>query len=234
MKKWIPIFFILVGMAAIYFSGMWRSLDFETLRYHHVEMTEYVNNNPLLTPFMYTASLFVVTALSLPGGLLYATLAGFLFKQPLAWLYVMIGETSGAFVLFLSVKMVFGNRLKGSNKNAANYLLFLRFVPFVPFWLANLVPAFFNVRFRTFLWTTIVGIAPSILVITLAGRGLNTIFETAEGFSFWTVFDKKVVISLCGMGVFSLLPIALKRRSPKKRLLAREEKAQSEVDDLVE
>ena len=45
----------------------------------------------------------------------------------------------------------------GFRRDAASYLLTLRLIPVVPFWLVNLVPAFFGVPLRTFFWTTLVG-----------------------------------------------------------------------------
>lgn len=228
LKKFIPIFIIIVLMLVGYFTGFYKALNFETLKYHHNELTEYVNNNPILTPFMFIGTYIVVTALSIPGALLLSLLGGFLFTQPWCTLYVMIGATIGATLLFLAARTALGDFLKrkagprlakmeeGFNRNAASYLLFLRFVPLFPFWLVNLAPAFFNVRLRTYIWTTLIGIAPGAFVITQAGRGLGAIFETSDEFSVRALLNPQIQIALICLGVFSLVPIIIRKIKDRK------------------
>lgn len=227
-KKYIPILVILILMAIGYFSGFFRSLDFETLRYHHAELTEYVNNNPIMTPFMFIGAYIAVAALSIPGGLILSLLGGFLFRQPWCTLYVLVGATTGATLLFLAARTAIGDLLKrkarpflakmekGFRRDAVNYMLFLRLIPFFPFWIVNLAPAFFNVRLRSFIWTTAVGILPGTILSTQAGRGLNSIFERNEEFSIQSFFTPEVRIALICLGIFALLPIFLKRIWKKK------------------
>lgn len=222
-KRFIPLLIILILMAIGYFSGFYKALNFDTLKYHHNELTEYVNNNPISTPFIYMGTYMAVTALSIPGGLLLSLLGGFLFPQPWCTIYVLIGATTGATILFLAARTAIGNFLrkkagprlakmeKGFNKNAASYLLFLRFVPIFPFWLVNIAPAFFNVRLKTYIWTTLVGITPGAFVFTQAGRGLGAIFETADEFSVNAILNPQLKIALICLGIFALLPIIIKK-----------------------
>lgn len=223
MKKFIPILIIITLMLVGYFTGFYRSLDFDTLKYHHNELIEYVNNNPIMTPFMFMGAYAASTALSIPGGLLLSLLGGFLFRQPLCTIYVVIGATTGATLLFLAARTALGDFLKkragpflkkmekGFNENAVSYMLFLRFVPLFPFWLVNLAPAFFRVRLRTYIWTTLVGITPGAFVFTQAGRGLGAIFETSEDFSLASVLNIETKIALIALGIFALIPIFVKK-----------------------
>lgn len=226
--KYLPILLIVILMAVLYFSGFYKALDFETLKYHHNELTEFVNNNRIQTSFMFIGAYIAVAALSIPGGLILSLLGGFLFPQPLCTLYVVFGATIGATLLFLAAKTALKGHLEkkarpffdkmrsGFNKNAANYLLFLRFIPFFPFWVVNLAPAFFKVRTWTFVWTTFVGIIPGTVVSTQAGRGLNAIFESGEEFSLASIFNNEMKIALILLGVFSLTPIIIKKWKEKK------------------
>jgi uncharacterized membrane protein YdjX (TVP38/TMEM64 family) len=215
-------------MAVGYFSGFYRALNFETLRFHHNELTEYVNNNPVQTSLVFIAIYIAVAATSIPVGLFLSLLSGFLFPQPLCTIYVLIGATIGATMIFWATKTALRDYFKrkaapfmekmrgGFNKNPASYLLFLRFIPFFPFWVVNLVPAFFNVRTWTFVWTTFVGIIPSTVVSTQAGRGLNAIFESYEEFSVASIFNTEMKIALVLLGIFSLTPILIKKwKQPK-------------------
>ncbi|NGX59770.1 MAG: hypothetical protein KR126chlam3_00927 [Chlamydiae bacterium] len=231
MKKstrYIPLLIIVILMLFAYFSGIYKALDFETLKYHHNELTEFVNRNPIQTPLMFISMYIAVAALSLPVAIFLSLLAGFLFPQPFCTIYVVIGATIGATILFLAAKTALGGFLKkkaspflakmadGFQKNAASYLLFLRFVPFFPFWVVNLAPAFFNIRLRTFIWTTLIGITPGTFVSTQAGRGLNAIFESEEGFTFGAIFNTEMKIALICLGILSLIPILVKKWRKKK------------------
>jgi len=228
VKRFLPLTVIIVLMAILYFSGFYKALSFETLRYHHFELTEYVNNYPVMTPFMFTGAYAAATALSIPGGIFLSIIGGYLFDQPWCTLYVVVGATAGATLLFLAAKTALGDALRkkagprlqkmeaGFQKNAASYLLFLRFVPLFPFWLVNLAPAFFGVRLRTYIWTTFVGIIPGAFVFTQAGRGFNAVFETAEEFSLASVFNLQVKIALICLGLFALIPIVIKKWREKK------------------
>jgi len=226
--KYLPILLIVIVMAVGYFSGVYKAIDFETLKYHHNELTEFVNNNRIKTSFMFIGTYIAVAALSIPGGLILSLLGGFLFPQPLCTLYVVFGATIGATLLFLAARTALKGHLEkkarpfiekmrgGFNKNAVSYLLFLRFIPFFPFWVVNLAPAFFNVRIWTYVWTTFVGIIPGSVVSTQAGRGLNAIFESGEEFSLSSIFNTEMKIALILLGIFSLTPLIYKKWKKKK------------------
>jgi uncharacterized membrane protein YdjX (TVP38/TMEM64 family) len=100
---------------------------------------------------------------------------------------------------------------KGFQENPVSYLLFLRFIPLFPFWMVNLVPAFFGVHFWTYVWTTFLGILPGSFVFTQAGAGLGEIFESEDPFSFDAIFNLKIKIALVCLGLFALIPVILKK-----------------------
>ena len=227
-KRFLPIFIILALMAIAYFTGVTRYLTFESLKAKHDQLSAFVELHPTLTPFLFICVYIVATALSLPGGLFLSLIGGFLFEVPWSTLYVVIGATIGAALLFLSARTALGNALQkragpilkkmeaGFHENAASYLLFLRFVPVFPFWIVNLAPAFFNVSLWTYIWTTFVGIIPGAFVFTQAGSGLSAIFASNAGFSLSNIFNLKVKIALIALALFALLPIAIKKIRKKK------------------
>ena len=50
---------------------------------------------------------------------------------------------------------------KGFQEDAFSYLLFVRLVPAIPFWVTNLAAAIFGVRLKTFALATLIGIIPA-------------------------------------------------------------------------
>ncbi len=211
-------------MTLIYLSGVYKYLSLETLRENHQALKAFTKDHFLLLSLLFVLTYIVTIALSIPVGMFLSLLGGYLFPQPLSLIYVVVGATTGASLLFLAAHTALKNILrkkarpflkkmeKGFQKNAANYLLFLRFVPLLPFWAVNLAPAFFNVRLKTFVWTTFVGIIPGSLALTLAGGGLQKIFDGNEPFSIHTVFNTEIKIALVLLGLVSLLPIVIRRK----------------------
>jgi len=223
IKRFLPLLLILLIMATLYFSGVYRYFSFESLKAYHLDLQRFLLEHPILVPILYIFIYIAATALSIPGAIFLTLLGGYLFPQPLCTIYVVFSATCGATLIFLIARTALGDPLRkkagpflkkmrgGFEKNAASYMLFLRFVPLFPFWLVNIAPAFFGVPLRTFIWTTFVGIAPASFVFTLAGGGLEKIFASDQPFSIQTIFNTQMKIALTLLGVLSLIPILIKK-----------------------
>jgi uncharacterized membrane protein YdjX (TVP38/TMEM64 family) len=221
--RFLPLILILIAMSAIYLSGIYRYLSFDYLKIYHQTLKAFVAMHPFAITFLYIFVYIALTALSVPGAIFLTLLGGYLFPQPLSTLYVVFSATCGATLIFLAARTALGDSLrkkagpflkkmeKGFRENAASYLLFLRFVPLFPFWIVNIAPAFFRVPLRTFVWTTLVGIAPGSFVFTLTGGGLEKIFETQQAFSIGAIFNTQMKIALTLLGILALVPIAIKK-----------------------
>ena len=98
-------------------------------------------------------------------------------------------------LIFLAARWGFGERLsarieagegtikrikQGINENQWSMLFLIRLVPAVPFFVANLLPAFLNVPLRRFVISTFLGIIPGGVVYTSVGAGLGEVFERGE------------------------------------------------------
>ena len=226
-KKFLPLVIIVLLMGVAYFSGLGNHLTYDNLKTHHTTLKAFVGTHPFLTPLIYIGLYIVMAALSLPGGAILSLFGGFLFPQPFSTIYVVIGATIGAALIFLAARSALGEILykkagnvfykmeQGFKDNAISYLFFLRFVPLFPFWVVNLAAAFFRVSFWTYLWTTFIGIAPGSFVFTQAGTGLSAIFETGQAFSLSTIFNIQIRIALIALGIFALIPILIKKFKKK-------------------
>ena len=151
MKKWIPLIIIIILMLMAYFSGVTQYLTFENIKENRQLILSYVDQYPLVTPSLFILLYIVMTALSFPGGAVLSIIGGFLFGVPLSTINVVLGATIGATIIFLAARTAIGDLLKrkaspflskmdaGFQKNTASYLLFLRLIPLVPFWLVNII-----------------------------------------------------------------------------------------------
>jgi uncharacterized membrane protein YdjX (TVP38/TMEM64 family) len=227
LKRFAPLFIILIGIAVVYFTGVYKYVSFESLKENHRALESFLVQHPISVPILFMLTYIVFTALSIPGGIFLTLIGGYLFPQPLSTIYVVISATCGAILIFLAARTALGDSLRkragpfltkmesGFKNNAASYLLFLRFVPIFPFWAVNLAPAFFGVPLITFVWTTLVGITPGSLVFTLAGGGLQEIFDSNQPFSVSLIFALQIRIALVLLGVLALVPIIVKKLRKK-------------------
>jgi uncharacterized membrane protein YdjX (TVP38/TMEM64 family) len=165
----------------------------------------------------------VATAVSIPGATILTLAGGFLFGIIWGSALTVLGATLGATAVFLAARTALGDALRrkagpwmqrmeaGFRRDAVSYLLSLRLIPVVPFWLVNLVPAFFGVPLRTFVWTTAVGIVPGTVVYTSVGNGLGATLEAGGRPDLGVIFQPEVLLPLIGLGLLALLPAAWKR-----------------------
>lgn len=217
----LALLFSLIIIADL--SGFARVFHLETLRQHQKEISEYVANNQLTAPLTFIGVYIICAACCLPVAAALSLLAGFLFPQPFSTLYVLIGATAGATLLYFAAKLVFGQIIHNSDtksltkigrlvrENAISCMLFLRFVPIFPFWFVNVAPALVQIPVRTYIWTTFVGILPVTIAFTQLGKGFNAILQGDGPLTHSTLLNPEIKVALLCLGVFALIPVFINR-----------------------
>ncbi len=180
---------MVAGAIAFFVLDVDNYLSFEQLSVHRDALLEWRERHQILAVLSFIAAYVLAVALSLPGAIWLTIVGGFLFGVVAGTLYNVLAATLGACAVFLAARYVVGDALRaragpgirkleaGFRKHALSYLLTLRLVPVVPFWLVNLVPALLGVPFRTFLIGTAIGIIPGSIVYTLVGNGLGAVLD---------------------------------------------------------
>ena len=202
-------------------------LTLDQLRDHYDRLQEMVAAHYLASVLMFMAVYICVVGLSLPGGAVMTIGAGLLFGVVCATGYVVVAATIGATLIFLAAKTSVGDHLReragpwmrrlerGFADNAWSYLLILRLVPIVPFFVANVVPAFLGVRLRLYVITTLIGIIPGTAVYAAVGAGIGQVFARGEDFSLGGLMTPTILFALCGLAALSAIPIVYKKVSRK-------------------
>ena len=225
LLRWLPL--ILVVVAAIYISqlGFREYLTFEELQSHRDLLLSWVQEHYGLTLVAYVLAYILVVALSIPGATILTLLAGFLFGYVWGFLYVLVGATIGAFCIYLIVQHSLGKWLADKNKawvtklqsgfqkNATQYLLFLRLVPLFPFSVVNVVSGVLNVDKKSYLLATFFGIMPGSFVYVWFGRGLSQVFDSGRKLDLSIIFQPFILGPLLGLSALSLLSIFYKKKS---------------------
>ncbi|WP_424931503.1 TVP38/TMEM64 family protein [Amaricoccus macauensis] len=229
-----PLALILVAAIA----GFWTFgdlLSFETLRENRADLIAWRDANLLLAALVYCSAYFAVVALSLPGAAAMTLAGGFLFGAPGGTALTVVGATLGATAIFLAARHGLGDALyarmankgengamkrfeKGIRENEASFLLLIRLVPVVPFFVANLAPAFLGVNTRIYVLTTLFGIIPGTFVYSWIGSGLGAVFERGDSPDLSIVTDPVVLGPILGLAALAALPIILKPILKRKRV----------------
>jgi uncharacterized membrane protein YdjX (TVP38/TMEM64 family) len=89
-------------------------------------------------------------------------------------------------------------------------LLTMRLIPVVPFFVANLIPAFVGVPLWRFAVTTFLGIIPGAVVYTSVGAGLGEVFARGETPDLGIIFAPHVLFPILGLAALAALPMVLK------------------------
>jgi uncharacterized membrane protein YdjX (TVP38/TMEM64 family) len=173
----------------------------------------------------FVAAYAAVVACSLPGATVATLTGGFLFGLFPGVLFNVVAATAGAVAVFLAARAGFGREaaarieaaggagarlMAGLRQNDWSVLLLMRLVPVVPFFLANLLPAFVGVRADRFAVTTFVGIIPGALVFTSVGSGLSAVFAAGGTPDLSVIFAPHVLGPLLGLAALAALPMVIR------------------------
>ena len=149
------------------------------------------NENLLKAIFIYAFIYIFCVSFSIPIAS-YLTLIGGAVFNWLAIPLVIISATLGATIVFLLSKGIlsdfFSKRMIGKfeslkigfENNTFFYLLFLRLVPFAPFFIINILSGIMNMRTLPYIFATIIGISPGTTIYVWTGITLGKLFLLSE------------------------------------------------------
>ncbi len=227
----IAIIAIVAGIGAF---ALRDYLSFDTLRDNRETLIAFRDGNFALTVLVFVLVYVLIVGFSLPGATIATLTGGFLFGTPLGAAISVTGATIGATVIFLAARFGLGQKLmermetsdgvvsklkKGIDENQWSMLFFIRLVPAVPFFVANLIPALLAVPLHRFVISTFVGIIPGSVVYTSVGAGLGDVFARGESPDLGIIFEPHILLPILGLCALSLLPVVLKAVTGKKDLL---------------
>jgi uncharacterized membrane protein YdjX (TVP38/TMEM64 family) len=221
-RLWIALGAVALVLA-LRLTPLGEALSLESLARHQEALAGFVARHRVAAAAGFVATYVAVVAFSLPGATVMTLASGLLFGGVLGTALTVVAATTGATLVFLFARRVFGadalDRLgpraqklaAGIRREAVSYLLVLRLVPLFPFVLVNLVPAFCGVRLPVFVATTFFGILPGSTVYTLAGAGLGGAVAGGS-FELGRVLTPEILAALLGLAALSLAAIPLRRR----------------------
>ncbi len=220
----LPILVILTT-AVIGAVALCDELSFESLSRNRETLLAFRDAHYLWAVLAFVAAYVAIVALSLPGATLASLTGGFLFGLFPGVLYVVLAAGTGAVLVFLAARAGFGEavmrrletagdriaRLQaGLRENEWSVLLLMRFLPLVPFFIANLLPALVGTSLWRFAVTTYIGIIPGALILTSVGSGLGEVFARGAAPDLGIIFTPPVLLPLLGLATLVALPMIVR------------------------
>ncbi|MCA8899965.1 MAG: TVP38/TMEM64 family protein [Hyphomonas sp.] len=223
-----PVYVIAAGLGALWKFDLFRYLSLETLREQQEALRAFVEGNFVLAVAAYIAVYAAATLFMVPGALWITIAGGFLFGLAGGSVATVIGATTGASLLFFAARTALGGVLReragpflrkmeaGFSENPFSYMFALRFLPIVPFPVANIAPALLGAKYRDYAVTTAVGIIPGVIAYTWIGAGLGATFAAGEDPDIASV-ARNLLPAFAALGVVSLMPVLWKKTFGRKR-----------------
>ena len=212
-----PAILIVVVLVAGWLLYSFRDqLQLDELARRETEFRGYYAAHPWLTLAAAFLAYVVVAGLSLPGAAAMSVFYGWLFGLWRALVLVSFASTAGATIAFLLSRYVigeaiqarYGDRLAALNaaveRDGAFYLLTLRLIPQVPFFVINVAMGLTKLRAWTFWWVSQVGMLPGTIIFVLAGASAPSLQQIADQ-GLTSLLDWRLVTALTLLGATPLL-----------------------------
>lgn len=235
IRLW-PVYLIATALGAAWYFGLFDLFSLAALRENYEGLRAFVDRNPVLAYGSFIAIYAVATTLMMPGALWITIAGGLMFGLLGGTIATVTGATLGASILFFAAKTSLGSALRrmagkyvrkieGEFKaNQVSYIFAMRFVPAMPFPVANVVPAFLGAKYHWYFMTTALGIIPGVLAYTWIGAGAGAVFASGEELDLAAV-ARQLIPAGIALGVVSLLPVAYKKIVGRKAAARLEEGA---------
>lgn len=184
----------------------------EQVRAHRQQLLALIRMHYLASVLAFIG-LYCTTALVVPGALVLSVAGGLMFGTVPAAIYLNIGATVGAVLAFLAARFTLKEKIQRRFKeqlvrfnhemerHGPNYLLVLRLIPVLPFFVVNYGAGISKVRLRTFVWTTSLGILPGSFIHTYIGHQFRSV-NAAHELASW-----KILAALGALALLALAPV---------------------------
>ena len=229
IKLFIGSSYLLIVCLFLYFFFSKFSFSeitsYDFIRDNRSYFIELKKSNLLLISIIFLISTILWVFPFLGFGSPVALMGGFIFGKWIGTLVVVLGLSIGATFLYIFgnyflkelIKEKFLNKFKNLEskfkKSEFIYLLFYRMVGGLPWQVQCLLPVIFNVKLKNYFFSTLIGIIPSIFLVTSIGSGLEKIIDQnaeAPGITD-IIFSPDIYIPISAFFVLIIVTIVLRK-----------------------
>jgi len=182
----------IIAITGIYLLRRAGCFDLDTIRACSGGIAAFVVQNYAWAVCLYLLLFITGLAVSIPVSATFSMVGGFLFGWLPTIVLATVSITVGSLLSFALVRTFFGSALQARYKtqlarfnaaverDGARYLLASRLSLVFPFFLINILAGLTAIPLRTFAWTTVLGVIPSVTIYALAGQQLHAIDSPAD------------------------------------------------------
>jgi len=219
MKK--VFFVVLLGLLTLLLAYFFAStLSFENLKQQHLELQSLLEENSLAFLCMLVLALVLSSALPLPFVAVLCIASGAFFGFLPGLMIVQISCLIGAIICFTYVRFLAPKKFNQLYANkfirlrtelARSSLLYatgFRCLPGVPFFVGNVILALSPISITAFAISTVAGMLPTFVILTLSGSRLHELNDSNEIFSI-----NFIVITIIAFTSLVLIRLKTKKRA---------------------
>jgi len=224
--RWLALATLLGGLFAFFALDLGRFLTLDYLQQRQADFAALYAQHPWEVRGGYFALYVAVATLAVPGAALLTLAGGAIFGFGWGLLLVSFASSLGATLSFLMARLLlrdwvqtrFATQLAEVNAGVQRagwlYLVSLRLIPVVPFFLINLTMGLTTLRVRTFYLASQLGMLAGTAVYVNAGIHLGALRSLAD------VASPVLLGSLALLGLFPVLVHRIRRHLERIRIFA--------------
>ena len=224
-RRFLPLAIILANLATAYAFGLQDYISLTVLAEQREALKGFVADHRAASILGYFMLYAIAVAFAFPAASILTIFAGFVFGWFIAGIVTVFAATTGAAAIFLAARSAFGDVLRkragpfaakladGFAQDAFGYLLVLRLAPVFPFFIINIAPAFFDIKLRTYVAATFLGIIPGTFAYTWLGQGLDSVIVAAAGreISISDLVTPEITIAFAGLAIVAAIPTLIRK-----------------------
>ena len=186
-------------------------------------ITYYVDNNFLLSAFLFFIFLVIYNSFSLPGNLFFFLSSGFFFNVYIGFLINILSIVIGSLNFFIFSKIFFklflskfynkySNKITKIIKNSSyEYLILLRLISLFPLIVQNLCLSILNISKTKFIITTFIGFIPIMFLAAFIGNEISN-FAELKNFKMKDLFSSNILLIFLLLISIIILRIFFKKK----------------------
>ncbi|MGH7153495.1 MAG: TVP38/TMEM64 family protein, partial [Acetobacteraceae bacterium] len=214
----LPLLLLAAIGLGVWRSGLLHELSWHALARHQSGLLALVSAHPVTAAALYVGLYTLVVAFSVPEAAVVTVAGGLLFGTLLGGTLAVLGSTLGAIILFLVARTALADvvarrartvieRIRPRlHRDGFSYLLALRLVPAIPFWLVNLGAALCGMRLFPYTAATLIGIIPATFIFASIGDGVGAVLAAGGKPDVAVIFSPRFLAPLLALAVLSLTP----------------------------
>ena len=188
------------------------------------DLHQWTSNHQILASVIFFLAYIFICLFSLPIATL-VTVSGVSLLGWVALPLTILGASIGATLFFVYSHKIVTNITKKKtfliidkirlefNKSPFRWLLILRLLPILPFFICNFIPVILGMKKTSFFFATLIGVIPASFIYISLGIGTKDIFYSDKLPTFNLLINKSLYLPLFALIIILIISIIFKKKT---------------------